>query len=271
MEARRFRSLGGGEFEISFRPPSRSTSHYCLALHKSGSVLFDNLVAGLCEAAGQSAVAFEPQAFKQGIVPPQFDTDALEFLGSPGFVFYGFRGPWRMGESPQFRSAPKLLLVRDPRDIAVSFYHSQRSSHWVPDEGKARDGILALREKALEVTPSQFVLQGKMDFILANYEAYAALCAELPAWKVWRYEDIVYAKRDWAREIAARLDLDVPDATLERIVARQDLFPESEDPTKHVRRVHPGGWREVLDDAALAHIAKRSVKAGTTFGYNFET
>ncbi len=38
-------TFSGRPYEIVFQPPTRAETFYCVALHKSGSVLFDNIVS----------------------------------------------------------------------------------------------------------------------------------------------------------------------------------------------------------------------------------
>jgi hypothetical protein len=262
-------TFAGRPYEIAFEPPTRAETFYCVALHKSGSVLFDNIVKGLCAAAGQSYLDVEGQLFRQGLNFGHCDHLLLDFCGRPGFVYSGFRGLWQMMLLRRFRASRKLMLVRDPRDIAISFYHSMAKSHSVPADGPVRETLMGMRNEAAAKGPSDYVLQGGVDGVFANFNAYANVTRGKASgeWKVYRYEDVIYSKLDWAKDIAAQLELDLPEDRIAAIVAKEDVFPEKEDPSKHIRRVHPGGFRESLTPEAIAYIERRCAGAMDHFGY----
>ena len=262
-------TFAGRPYEIRYTPPTRSETFYCIALHKSGSVLFDNLVKGICAAGGQSYLDIEVQLFAQGLNFSHCDHLLLDFCGRPGFVYSGFRGLWQLMLLRRFRESRKLMLVRDPRDIAISFYHSMAKSHTLPTGGAVREAIIEQRNRAQSAGPSEYVLQGGVDGVFANFNAFANISRNRSSgeWKVFRYEDVIYRKLDWAKEIAAQIMIDLPEETLAAIVARDDVFPEKEDPSKHIRRVHPGGYREALSPEAIAYIEKRCAAGMEVFAY----
>lgn len=262
-------TFSGRPYEIVFQPPARTETFYCVALHKSGSVLFDNIVKGLCAAAGQSCLDVEGQLFRQGLNFGHCDHLLLDFCGRPGFVYSGFRGLWQLLLLRRFRESLKLMLVRDPRDIAVSFYHSMAKSHTLPADGPVRDAIMGMRNQAQAGGPSDYVLKGGVDGVFSNFNQFANVSRNKATgeWKVYRYEDVVYRKLDWAKEIAGLLRLDLPEEAIATVAAKEDVFPETEDPTKHIRRVHPGGFRDSLTPQAIGYIERRCAAAMEVFGY----
>lgn len=262
-------TFSGRPYEIVYTPPVRAETFYCVALHKSGSVLFDNIVKGLCAAAGQSYLDVENQLFRQGLNFSHCDHLLLDLCGRPGFVYSGFRGLWQMQLLRRFRDSRKLMLVRDPRDIAVSFYHSMAKSHTLPADGPVRDAIMGMRNQAQAGGPSDYVLKGGVDGVFANFNQFANVSRGKGTgeWKVFRYEDVVYRKLDWAKEIAALLELDLPEEAIARVAAKEDVFPEKEDPSKHIRRVHPGGYRDSLTPQAIDYIQRRCALGMDVFGY----
>lgn len=268
-ETHTLQTFSGQPYTISFDPTTREDSIYTVALHKSGSVLFDNLVKAICKASGRSCVDIEVQLFRQGLNFSHCDHLLLDFCGRPGFVYSGFRGLWQLMLLRRFRDSRKLMLVRDPRDIAISFYHSMAKSHTVPD-GAVRDVIMEQRNRAQAQGPSDYVLSGGVDGVLHNFNAFAMISRSKPSgeWCVYRYEDVIYTKIEWARDIAKQLNVELPEDVIAKLVAKEDVFPETEDPTKHIRRVHPGGYRDALTPEAIAHIEAHCGNAMKVFGYD---
>lgn len=262
-------TFSGQPYTITFEPTTRDDSVYTVALHKSGSVLFDNLVKAICKASGRSCVDIEVQLFRQGLNFSHCDHLLLDFCGRPGFIYSGFRGLWQLMLLRRFRDSRKLMLVRDPRDIAISFYHSMAKSHTVPD-GAVRDVIMEQRNRAQAQGPSDYVLNGGVDGVLHNFNAFASISRSKTSgeWRVYRYEDVIYTKIEWAKDIASQLNVELPDETIAKLVAKEDVFPETEDPSKHIRRVHPGGYRDSLSPEAIAHIEAKCGKAMEMFGYD---
>lgn len=267
-ETLKLQTFSGQPYEIAFDPTDREDAVYTVALHKSGSVLFDNLVKAICKASNRSVVDIEVQLFRQGLNFSHCDHLMLDFCGRPGFVYSGFRGLWQLMLLRRFRDSRKLMLVRDPRDIAISFYHSMAKSHTVP-EGAVRDVIMAQRNRAQAQGPSDYVLNGGVDGVLHNFNAFAQISRNKSSgpWRVYRYEDVIYKKLDWAKDIASQLQVELSEETIAKIVAKEDVFPETEDPSKHIRRVHPGGYRDALTPDAIAHIEGYCEHAMAVFGY----
>ena len=264
-----FETFEGRAFRVAFEPTRRETTQYCVALHKSGSVLFDQLVKAMCAAAGVPTLDVAGQLFDQGVNFGSCDADLLQFCGRPGYVYTGFRGMWQLQLLRLFRRSRKLVLVRDPRDIAVSFYHSMAKSHAIPAAGEVRDAMLRSRERAVGSDPSSFVLGGGVDGVFGNFNQYAMMTASkaFGPWALYRYEDVIYRKSEWAAEIATQLEISLPSDVLDGIVGRHDVFPEREDPSKHIRRVHPGGFKDSLSTRAIAYIEERCARGMKTFGY----
>ena len=262
-------TFSGQPYQISYDPTNRNDSIYCVALHKSGSVLFDNIVKAICHASGRSCVDVEVQLFRQGLNFSHCDHHLLDFCGQPGFVYSGFRGLWQLMLLRRFRDSRKLMLVRDPRDIAISFYHSMAKSHTIPGGGEVRDLVMEHRTRAQSLEPSEWVLKGGVDGVLQNFNAFAMISRNKASgeWHLYRYEDVIYKKLDWTRDLVAKLNVELPEETIQAIVAKEDVFPEKEDASKHIRRVHPGGYRDSLSAEAILYIENRCANAMKVFGY----
>lgn len=260
-------ALDGRPFVLNLPDPTPGSTAYVLAVHKAGSVLFNGIVRDICAAAGRATFDLEPQVFNQGVPMRDCPLDAAALLEREGYVFTGFRSPWLLGYVRRYRQAKKLLIVRDPRDIAVSFYFSMASSHRVPTEGAARSDALKLREVAQMSDVSEFVLAARANPIFQNLNVFLHQIDRFPGFVVYRYEDVIFAKRAWSEKIAAELEIDLPRDVLHAIADRHDIIPAEEAPDQHVRQVTPGNYKKHLDRDAIQLIEERCAAIFDRFHY----
>ncbi|HDL08745.1 MAG TPA: hypothetical protein ENG35_08420, partial [Desulfobacteraceae bacterium] len=140
-------------------------------------------------------------------------------------------------------------LVRDPRDMLVSYYFSMRYSHVVPKlvEG---DHSLAKQRAALKKTT---VDQAVFNTAQAYRKYFQDYMEHLPAatTRVYRYEDIVFKKKEWIEDMLDFLRLKLRNQEIEAIAAKYDIRPEKEDPRKHIRQVIPGNYKFHLSRATI--------------------
>lgn len=264
-------SLGGQPLKFSIPDESVGKSYFALSVHKAGSVLFEKVIGDICTASGRPKFDLEPQLFRQGVILGDCPRDAVRLLERPGLVFTGFRSPFLLSDVRQYRSSDKLLLVRDPRDIAVSFYFSMAKSHTVPQSGEAKQAILDLRARAEQGDVVQFILGGSVNPVFSNLTKFTHQVQVLKGFKTFRYEDIIFSKREWCAQIAQSLDIDLPPATLDQIADRHDVRPSTESPDQHVRQVTPGNYKKYLDERALTYIESRCGEIFDFFQYPRQT
>ncbi len=150
-----------------------------------------------------------------------------------------------------------FFVQRDPRDILISWYFSNRYSHrpmtTVNDERKAladlseRDGILATVEHFGEIA--------------GMLRSWATAAQTQPNIRIVRYEDLTGdgGQRAWA-DLLAHCDIRVPDDVLTRILATYAFAkisggrkPGEEDKTHKYRKGIQGDWKNYFD----AEITRR--------------
>ena len=268
-EKHTYTSLAGEPIKLSIPRPRGVESFYFMAAHKSGSVLFYNLVRDIAKAARQSEFALETELFHNGVILPNCPLELMGVLERPGYWFHGFRTPWLLTYIRRFRLSKKFLLVRDPRDICVSYYFSMAKSHTVPDRGEAREKLLEKRAEAELVDPNTFIKQGNADFILRNLRNYQKIVKEYGA-TVFRYEDYIFEKKKWINTIAGECGVKVPPGKVQEMLDKYDIVPDAEQPDQHIRQVTPGNYRKHLEESTIQTIERRFPDLFDFFKYERE-
>jgi hypothetical protein len=222
--------------EFVIPPAASRPSAFAFSLHKAGSVLFYRVLAGLAETGGVPALNFPGESFRQGLGEKALPQSVIgPILMRDGYIFTGFR--LLLGFIPEEALAGrrKILLIRDPRDMLVSLYFSHRYSHFVPASGPARDEQLAVRAETSAVDIDTFVLSKATDRIARNYRTYMQTVG--PDWRVYRYEDVIFRKREWLADMAGYLGLPVGRRRLKEIADKNDIRPAREDEAGHARQL----------------------------------
>ncbi|WP_157961909.1 sulfotransferase domain-containing protein [Acuticoccus kandeliae] len=264
---RKFVALDGTEFEVDLAEPGAFESVYFLSVHKAGSTLLHRMVRDICAAGGRPQIELEPAMFRRGVVLDDCPLEAMQLLELKGYVFGGFRAPWMLSFVRQYRTARKLLLVRDPRDIAVSYYFSMSRSHVLPRQGTAREEILKLRETALSQEVSAYVMKGKVNPVINNLKLFIEHSENFENMEVLRYEDVIFDKPLLVDKICDYCAVDLPAEERTRIAAKHDIRPERENPNAHVRQVTPGNYKTHLSEEAQTFLTRRYQRLMTKLGY----
>ena len=242
--------LDGTSFSIKTRYPRCSI--FAMSVHKAGSSLFDSIVESICDRASLPYCDFSPQMFTQGISDRQLSTETAHVLDQPSVVFSGFRGIGILPTVRNFRTGIKLLLVRDPRDIVVSLYHSVTKSHAIPEVGATREETISQREVAKQLSLNDFVGSGAADFPVENMRLYMDYQKSFGGINIFKYEDIIYKKRSWVSTLSQMMSARLTSEEINEIADKHDVIPDIERPDHHIRQVHPGNFR--------AHLSAENAK-----------
>lgn len=259
--------------EFSFRvPESRpgdETRRFIFALHKSGSVLLNRIVDDLANEAGVPVFNFPELLFENGIRFQDLQEVPGDLFDEPGVIYSGFRHvPKKPCQVNLERGAKVILMVRDPRDILVSMYFSMKGSHAVPKSGNSREKLLKIRENAESVSIEEFVRSG-CERLRKKFHRYqeALVRNENLDVRVFRYEDVIFEKPSWVREIAEFFELEASEEKMNAIAERHDVRPEKEDPSAHIRRVAPGDYLEKLSPETIEFLNAELGETVRAFGY----
>lgn len=240
---------------------------------KSGTVMLTQLLGRLAPQAGLNLVYIIGELYQLGILRHDIPASTSAIFLPKGYC-YGFPGMPEAFEIPLLGQAKTILLVRDPRDMVVSLYYSCLLSHPAPgqsaDAVQDRAAVMPGREEAQSMGIDDFIT----GFVACNphinygkiLSQYAAL-AKLPGVRVFRYEDVIYNKQQWATDICAHYGWKISAALLDDAVAQIDVFPDSERPAEHVRQVHPGNYKNKLKPATTRWIEETWADEMGFFGY----
>lgn len=260
-----YEALNGQRFEIEYtniRP-----TMFCLSIHKAGSVLMFQIVSEIMRTARLPACDFYGQIWAAGISIHDLPPAALSAFNHKGVLYYGVRDLNQVRWVSSFWPARKLALIRDPRDIVVSFYFSGMKSHSLPPSGRDRKSMFEKRTNLSHLSVSEYILEGHADWPLRNLESYISLLDSKANCHFYKYEDIIFEKRAWVASLAAELDVDLSPDVLAGIADRHDAQPADSDPDRHIRQVRPGDYKNHLNNEAVDYIQSRFASIFKAFGY----
>lgn len=213
---------------------------------KSGSVLLQQILSLLATQVGLAPYSLAGQAWQEGFSLENSKVNPKDVFFPKGYAYGVFRQNPYSFEIPIMNTHRSVVLVRDPRDMLVSHYFSVTKSHPKPKGGgEVQEQLESDRLKASLRTIDEHCITTS-EWYGRVFEQMSPLF-ENPMAKVFRYEDVIFQKRRWVREIAAHFDWPHLDGTaLNRIADKHDVRPINEDASKHVRSVVPGDHRQKL-------------------------
>ncbi len=252
--------LNGRQF--SFNVPRSGDpsipSVFLVGLPKAGSTLLNRLMMPIVKAAGLSYVGLQETLFRMGVAPQHTPAAVNAAFAPAGYAFGSFRSLPGGFQLPPYASGRTILLVRDPRDMLTSLYFSLARSHAPPGK-TVGDELAATFEERRRQTNSMSIDAFALARAPVVIDQYATVDAKLSSIShtLHRYEDIIFDKQSWAREMVAYLGLSVSADVLDSAVHANDVRPDVEDPAQHIRKVAPGDHREKLRPETIAQLNAR--------------
>lgn len=258
------------EFRVELDHQGAFPDCYAFSLHKAGSTLMNTMIEQVCREASIPALNIPSKLFSMGITGNDWENDRriLPLIGH-GRIYYGFRflPNILLSKSLSMREKKSVLLVRDPRDALTSQYYSfgaKYFSHKLPKTNQA-----AFLEGA----------KGDVDW---NIDAYvttyaAAYKQKLQSYKdnldfenmlLFRYEEIFFDKRKFIGDIFSHFGISVAPAILDVVAEKNDVRPEKEDTTKHIRKGIPGDHATKLKKETINILNDTFRDIAAPFGYD---
>jgi hypothetical protein len=170
-----------------------------------------------------------------------------------------------------------IYVVRDPRDVAVSFYHYSIKNRHIPD-GYSMDDFVS-RYVNGEVHP----MYDRWGTWADNVMSWVAMRQERSPFLLLRYEDMVENPERELAKVVSLLKLDVAPERLSRAVQLSSadrmrrlekeqhkvwaVTSQTRSDKPFVRAAASGGWQSSLSPAAVAEIEDAWGAAMQTLGY----
>ena len=263
--------VNGKPLSITLPEPEDGSirSIFIVGLPKAGSTLMNRIMTPLCRSAGLVPFSLHNTFRTMGLSPAQFPKEAQSLFIPRGYNYNGFRGWDAEYAVPRWASGRTILMVRDPRDMIVSQYYSEAFSHKPP--GSEADDALA---KRFEERRKALQDQSVEDYVIANAatvrRGYLRTVRRLDKidYKTWRYEDIVFDKLRWTKEMLDYLQLSAPAELIETTVEKFDIKPSTEQVDQHVRRVTPGDHRNKLSPGTIKRLNNAFSEILERYGYS---
>ncbi len=262
------------EFELPPPSPGFSQAIFVLGVRKSGSTLLNSLTRAMAQQFGMPYIDVAGGMFQRDLKAAQWmDDPAVLRLFRPGYMHGGFRtAHLHFMTSPVYLAARKILLVRDPRDALVSQYFSVLRTHALPavnhGTGGATEHLLVQRAKAAQQSIDDYVLQNARAFHLTMQQYVSLLQDEQLT--LFRYEDVILDKEPWLRRMLAIAELPAERPFIDGVIQQFDVMPESEDPSRFVRKVVPGDHLVKLRPSTIESLNRVFEDIADAFGYRLE-
>lgn len=235
--------------------PDAPDSLFLLGLPKAGSTLLNRIMRPLCRRVGFAEYALHGDAQRLGIAASDLPPEAAALFQPAGYAYVAFRGFPHPFALPDFADERVVALIRDPRDMLVSLYFSVALSHAPPGDeldDKEKRRFEATREKALRSELDAFALEHARG-VLANFDMLDKKLTPI-GHRLWRYEDVIFEKARWTREMLGYLRMGPPAAMVDAVVSANDVRPEKEAASEHIRRVTPGDHARKLSAETIARL-----------------
>lgn len=268
----RFRYKPSLTFVPLHAPPAQTNIPSVLAfsLAKAGSTLLYDILRGLAPHAGLEFYSTEDELFRRNIGSNDMVGNIGSLFNAKGYCYGGFR-QFPAYPIPILHLCRTILLVRDPRDMAVSLYYSLLKSHVLPEQdsgGGAAQDLKAARASLHDADISDWAERSATVQYTRMFEGYVAQgFMWRPNVAIFRYEDVIFQKSEWITDICEWFEWDIPGPIRQKVAAQFDIRPDSERPDQHIRQVTPGNHRQHLTEGAVAAIEGSLGQYMKLFGY----
>ena len=173
----------------------------------------------------------------------------------PNGYFYSAFGGFVSG-IPGMDKYKVILMVRDPRDILVSWYYSIAFSHSIPPITSIRhEEYIKKRKNAQEITIDDHVISesDRVFNILNRYQK--ELLVPYPHVYLTSYEKMTLDFGGWLKGLLEASELEISSQTFQKLVEEnKQLQPKEENIYEHVRKGKPGDYLDKLQPETIEYL-----------------
>ncbi|MBU2942165.1 sulfotransferase domain-containing protein [Shimia thalassica] len=258
--------FSGVDFDVRNNPDKGI--YFVLGIRKSGSSIFNNICTALGKFNDVEFVDIGGKMFSAGVLENEWvNKPEVETLLAPGNLYGGFRTfPQGIAQTATFKRHPKVLMVRDPRDVLVSEFFSNAYSHSLPEDGEGRERFEEERKKAVELGLEEYI-ENRIDHIARTCAPFVELKND-PLTKVFRYEDVIFEKAQLMRDVCDHFGWSITQGQIDAINSWADVRPQTENPTEFVRKVTPGDYKEKMNPKAQQKVIEATAAFSKAFDYS---
>ena len=246
---------------INFFKSKREKSIFIFTFHKCASSFIPDLADLLSKNSNLGHIDYENAAWHLGDWI-NFRESIYDELNKSYNYFFNKNGniyaPLRFCPSDEFqvfiKSNPKILFLRDPRDVAISAFHSFGKTHPLPKNSQIRKSFLKRRRRINQLGINKFSFEFLRETVMPVYKEYAELKKENQNLIYIKYEDFVYNVKGTIQSIISFLNLKINDNDLDNLVMRASPITEKINMAAHKRSGKPKQYIKNLDEELIFQI-----------------
>ncbi len=243
-----------------------------LSMHKAGSTFLAGNFAFACQQLfpGLNVIRYAERIL-EGALPHDMPLPATGMLVSRLYP----ESFDELIENPEpaagrFSDKRLIMMIRDPRDVAVSLYYSYAFSHPIPPANA--NEFLALRQEMKELGLVESIRKHTAQMAIGEFTRCMTFLEEFPHTLNAPYELLVTDFQKWFAAVARYLGWNPAIVTHVGPALAADVKPPPlVDQNQHKRRVKPGNWREVFDEQLNDFFDDRVGDLMRNAGYAIET
>ena len=160
-----------------------------------------------------------------------------------------YYGPLRyFVEIPKASSLKVLVVLRDPRDVLVSRYYSEKYSHFRFDRKFAEHC-----KKVEAMNLDEFVIKFSDD-VCEHYRKYIRGWSNLGDVLFYKYEDVIADFEGFLTSFSAYAGIVKTKSDIKEIAGKESFSVVKEDKFSHKRSVKSGGFRDKLSQETIEEL-----------------